>query len=104
MAARPTILGTDGKLYASSEARAPTTLARMILLSGPLDERSLVKRILTLSAYAAVLSVIALFGVGAATSIFTGRHAGRAGLRMALIGAVVAAITFGIGTLVGQAV
>src|SRR4029077_2813845 len=36
---------------------------------------------------AAVLSVVALFGVGAATSIFTGRHAGRAGLRMALIGA-----------------
>lgn len=53
---------------------------------------------------AAVLSVVALFGVGAATSIFTGRHAGRAGLRMALIGAVVAAVTFGIGSLVGQAV
>ena len=41
---------------------------------------------------------------GAATSIFTGRHAGRAGLRMALIGAVVAAITFGIGSLVGTSV
>ena len=46
---------------------------------------------------AAVLSVVALFAVGAATSIFTGRHAGRAGLRMALIGAVVARVTFGIG-------
>ena len=53
---------------------------------------------------AAVLSIVALFAVGASTSIFTGRHAGRAGLRMALIGAVVAAFTFGIGTLVGQAV
>jgi VIT1/CCC1 family predicted Fe2+/Mn2+ transporter len=53
---------------------------------------------------AAVLSIVALFGVGAATSIFTGRHAGRAGLRMALIGAVVAAVTYGIGALVGQAV
>ena len=53
---------------------------------------------------AAVISVLALFGVGAATSIFTGRHAGRAGLRMAVIGAVVALITFGIGTLVGRAV
>ena len=53
---------------------------------------------------AAVLSIVALFAVGAATSIFTGRHAGRAGLRMALIGAVVAAVTFGIGSLVGQAV
>ena len=53
---------------------------------------------------AAVISVAALFAVGAATSIFTGRHAGRAGLRMALIGAVVAAITYGIGSVVGQAV
>ena len=53
---------------------------------------------------AAALSVVALFAVGAATSIFTGRHAGRAGLRMALIGLVVAAVTFGIGSLVGQAV
>ncbi len=53
---------------------------------------------------AAVLSIVALFGVGASTSIFTGRHAGRAGLRMALIGAVVAAVTFGIGSVVGQAV
>jgi UDP-N-acetylglucosamine--dolichyl-phosphate N-acetylglucosaminephosphotransferase len=58
MAARPTYLGTDGKLYASPEARAPTTLARMILLGGPQDERSLVARILTLSAYAGLLSVI----------------------------------------------
>jgi VIT1/CCC1 family predicted Fe2+/Mn2+ transporter len=53
---------------------------------------------------AAALSIVALFAVGASTSIFTGRHAGRAGLRMALIGAVVAAVTFGIGSLVGQAV
>jgi vacuolar iron transporter family protein len=53
---------------------------------------------------AAALSLVALFGVGVATSIFTGRHAGRAGLRMACIGAVVAAVTYGIGTLVGQAV
>jgi hypothetical protein len=30
----------------------------MILLSGPLDEKTLVKRILTLSAYAALLSII----------------------------------------------
>jgi vacuolar iron transporter family protein len=50
---------------------------------------------------AAVLSVLALFGVGAATSVFTGRHAGRAGLRMALIGAAVAAVTYLVGTAVG---
>ena len=58
MVARPTYLGDDGKLNASTEARAPTTLARMILLSGPLDERSLVSAILRVCAYAAVLSVI----------------------------------------------
>ena len=44
------------------------------------------------------------YAVGAATSIFTGRHAGRAGMRMALIGSVVAAVTIGIGSLVGKAV
>ena len=58
MAARPTYLGSDMKLHASQEARAPATLARMILLSGPLDERSLVEKILILSAYAAFLSVL----------------------------------------------
>jgi VIT1/CCC1 family predicted Fe2+/Mn2+ transporter len=51
---------------------------------------------------AAVISVLALFGVGAATSIFTGRHAGRSGLRMASIGAVVAVVTFFVGKAVGQ--
>src|SRR3954469_1113816 len=53
---------------------------------------------------AAALSISALFAVGAATSILTGRHAGRAGLRMAVIGAIVAAFTFGIGSLAGEAV
>jgi VIT1/CCC1 family predicted Fe2+/Mn2+ transporter len=53
---------------------------------------------------AILISVLALFAAGAATSVFTGRHAGKAGVRMALIGVSVAAITFGIGKLVGQAV
>ena len=52
----------------------------------------------------ALLSVLALFGVGAAISVFTGRHAGRSGLRMAAIGAVVATATFLIGKLVGVGV
>ena len=52
----------------------------------------------------AVISVLALFAVGAATSIFTGRHAGRAGLRMAVIGAVVATVTFFVGNAVGASV
>jgi VIT1/CCC1 family predicted Fe2+/Mn2+ transporter len=53
---------------------------------------------------ASLISLGALFVTGAATSIFTGRHAGRAGARMALIGAVVAAATFLIGTAVGTSV
>jgi vacuolar iron transporter family protein len=52
----------------------------------------------------AVLSVLALFGVGCVISVFTGRHAGRAGLRMAAIGAVVATATFLVGKLVGVGV
>jgi VIT1/CCC1 family predicted Fe2+/Mn2+ transporter len=55
-------------------------------------------------ATSAVLSVLALFGVGCVISVFTGRHAGRAGLRMAAIGAVVATATFLIGKLVGVGV
>jgi len=58
MPARPTVLGSDMKLYASREAQAPTTLARMILLSGPQDERSLVRKILILCAYAGLLSLV----------------------------------------------
>jgi VIT1/CCC1 family predicted Fe2+/Mn2+ transporter len=54
------------------------------------------------TAVAAALSILALLGVGAATSIFTGRHAGRSGLRMALIGTSVAVVTFFVGKLVGQ--
>lgn len=52
-------------------------------------------------AVAAVLSVVALFAVGATLSVFTGRSFLRSGLRMVTIGALTAAITFGIGTLVG---
>lgn len=58
MVARPTFLGEDMKLHASSEPKAPTTLVRMILLGGPLHERSLVNRILVITAYAALLSVV----------------------------------------------
>ncbi|MGD1055139.1 MAG: hypothetical protein ABR867_03550 [Nitrososphaerales archaeon] len=56
MAARPTRLGEDGKMYASLESSSPNTLIRLILLSGPLDERDLVKSILVLTAFACFLS------------------------------------------------
>jgi UDP-N-acetylglucosamine--dolichyl-phosphate N-acetylglucosaminephosphotransferase len=56
MAARPTRLGEDGKMYASLEPSSPNTLIRLILLSGPLDERDLVKSILILTVVACLLS------------------------------------------------
>ena len=55
-------------------------------------------------ATSAALSVLMLFGVGGAISVFTGRHAGRSGLRMAAIGIVVATATFLIGKAVGVGV
>ena len=58
MAARPTFLGEDMKLHASTDRQAPTTLVRMVLLGGVLDERALVTRILTICAFAAFLSVV----------------------------------------------
>ncbi len=51
-----------------------------------------------------VMTLLALFGVGAALSLFTGRHAFRSGLRMMLIGGVAGAMTFAIGRLVGGGV
>lgn len=63
-----------------------------LLLSGP-------------HAFLGVLAVtaIALFGVGAAISLFTGRHAIWGGLRMMLIGAAAGAATWAIGRALGVA-
>jgi VIT1/CCC1 family predicted Fe2+/Mn2+ transporter len=47
------------------------------------------------------LASLALFGVGAALSLFTGRSALRGGLRMLLVGAAAGAATFAIGRLLG---
>ncbi len=58
MAARPTYLGDDMKIYASTEPRAPITLVRLMLVGGPLNERTLVNRILTIAAFAAALCVV----------------------------------------------
>ena len=48
-----------------------------------------------------VLTALALFGVGATLSLFTGRQAWLGGVRMLGIGAAAGAATFGIGTLLG---
>jgi UDP-N-acetylglucosamine--dolichyl-phosphate N-acetylglucosaminephosphotransferase len=58
MAARPTFMGEDGKLYATENSSAPITLARMVLLGGPLHEKELVGEVLQLTAVTCVLSVI----------------------------------------------
>jgi VIT1/CCC1 family predicted Fe2+/Mn2+ transporter len=53
---------------------------------------------------AVVLTAAALFGVGAAISLFSGRGAARGGLRMLLVGAAAAGATFLIGRALGVAV
>jgi VIT1/CCC1 family predicted Fe2+/Mn2+ transporter len=53
---------------------------------------------------AAVVAALALFGVGAALSLFTGRSALAGGLRMVLIGGGAGAATWLIGSLLGAAI
>ena len=50
---------------------------------------------------AIALTGLALLGVGAAISLFTGRRAVASGLRMLVIGGAAGAITYGIGSLFG---
>jgi VIT1/CCC1 family predicted Fe2+/Mn2+ transporter len=52
----------------------------------------------------AILAGLALFGVGAAITLVTGRGVIRSGLRQLAFGLAAAAITFGIGTLFGAAI
>jgi VIT1/CCC1 family predicted Fe2+/Mn2+ transporter/rubrerythrin len=51
-----------------------------------------------------VFSGLGLFGLGAAISLMTGRNVWWSGFRQAIFGLVAAAITFGIGSLLGVAV
>jgi len=53
---------------------------------------------------AIALTAVALFGVGCATSLFSGRGTVSGGLRSLLIGAAAGAVTYGIGRLLGAAV
>ena len=56
MGARPTYLGDDGKLYATREGSAPTTLIRLILLAGAQDEEGLVRSVIILVGVSCLLS------------------------------------------------
>ena len=51
-----------------------------------------------------IVAAAALFGVGSALSLFTGRNAALSGLRMVGIGAAAGAITWTVGSLIGVAV
>jgi len=52
----------------------------------------------------ASIALAALFATGASLSLFTGRNALWSGLRLALIGSAAAAVTYGIGSLLGVTV
>ncbi len=58
MEGRPIFIGEDGLLHASEQKSSPATLVRMILLGGPMSERSLVRSVLILTAVACALSGI----------------------------------------------
>jgi VIT1/CCC1 family predicted Fe2+/Mn2+ transporter len=49
-------------------------------------------------------TAVALFGIGAVLSLFTGRSALAGGLRMLALGGAAALVTHGIGRLLGVAV
>lgn len=49
------------------------------------------------------LSAVALFGIGAAVTVFTGRGALFSGIRQVLIGLAAAVLTYGVGRLLGTA-
>jgi VIT1/CCC1 family predicted Fe2+/Mn2+ transporter len=52
----------------------------------------------------AALAAVALFGIGAAITLMTGRSVWRSGMRQVLIGGAAAALTYGVGRLIGSAV
>jgi len=52
----------------------------------------------------AILAALALFGIGAAITLLTGRSVWRSGARQVVIGGAAAALTYGVGRLIGTAV
>ena len=58
MGSRPTFVSDDGMIHASTEKDAPSTLVRLVLLSGPLFEMDLVKDIVLLTGVACALSIV----------------------------------------------
>jgi VIT1/CCC1 family predicted Fe2+/Mn2+ transporter len=79
--------------FLSFAAGAALPLLPFLVAGGP---RSLI--------WAVGLSALALFGVGAVLSLFTGRHALQGGLRMLLVGSAAGAATYLIGRLIGVSI
>jgi VIT1/CCC1 family predicted Fe2+/Mn2+ transporter len=52
----------------------------------------------------ALFSAIGLFGIGAAITLFTGKSVWFSGMRQVVFGLIAAAITFGIGRLIGVSI
>jgi vacuolar iron transporter family protein len=59
---------------------------------------------LAAAGYSAALSAVAMFVIGAGTTLYTGRGVVYSGLRQLAIGIAAAAVTFGLGRLIGAAV
>ena len=57
MPSRPTYVGDDGLLHASTEKDAPNTLVRLVLLASPLSEKDLVRGVVALTAVSCAFSV-----------------------------------------------
>lgn len=55
---RPTKLLDNGLLQASTERGAPVTLTRLILASGPLGERQIVRSMMILTAVSSILAIL----------------------------------------------
>jgi VIT1/CCC1 family predicted Fe2+/Mn2+ transporter len=51
--------------------------------------------------FSAILSALGLFLIGASITLFTGKSVWYSGLRQVLFGLLAAAITYGIGSLIG---
>jgi len=88
--------GAAGSSFVSFAVGAVILLAPFLLMRGAAGSAML--------RGAVGLTALALFGIGAATSLFTGRGTLRGGLRMLLIGGAAAATTFLIGRWLGVAV
>ena len=78
--------------FLSFSAGAVVPLLPFIVLAGPARLGSSI-----------ALTAVALFGVGATLSLFTGRGALAGGARMLAIGAAAGTVTYGIGNLLGVA-